>query len=102
MKGILASAAFTAQTVKLNGQLTGLRNERRATLRMNDNDDQLNELRALNDRLTGLNFQDELNGELLRDVVQSIVPGPAELCFTLLDGLALTEALPNMERRWKR
>jgi len=64
-KGVLAPAAFTAQTAKLNGQLAQLRGERRAALHINDNDDQLNELRALNDRLTGLGFQDEFGGELL-------------------------------------
>jgi hypothetical protein len=101
-KGILAPAAFTAQTDKLNSQLTQLRNERRAALRVNDNDDQLNELRALNGRLAGLGFQGDFNGELLRDAVQSIVPGAAELRFTLLGGLELTEAMPNIERRWKR
>ena len=101
-KGVLAPAAFTAQTGKLNGQLAGLRNERRAALHVNDSDDQLNELRALNDHLTGLEFQDEFDGELFRDVVQSIVPGSMELRFTLLGGLTLTEAMPTIERRWKR
>jgi len=101
-KGILAPAAFTAQTAKLNGQLTQLRNERRAALRVNDNDDQLNELRALNDHLAGLEFQGEFDGELFRNVVQSIVPAATELQFALPGGLELTEAMPNIERRWKR
>ena len=101
-KGILAPAAFTAQTGKLNSQLTGLRGERRNALRANDNDDQLNELRALNDRLTSLAFQGEFDGELFREVIQSIVPGATELRFTLLGGLVLTEAMPSIERRWKR
>ena len=101
-KGILAPAAFTAQTAKLNGQLTQLRNERRAALHVNDSDDQLNELRTLNDRLTGLEFQDEFDGDLFRDVVQSIVSSPTELRFTLPGGLTLTEAMPSIERRWNR
>ena len=101
-KGILAPAAFTAQTGKLNGQLAGLRNERRAALRVNDNDDQLNELRALNERLTDLDLQSDFDGELFREVVKSITPTPAELRFALPGGLVLTEAMPNTERRWSR
>jgi hypothetical protein len=101
-KGVLLPAAFTTQTAKLNSQLTQLRSERRAALRVNDNDDQLNELRALNDRLTGLAFQGEFDGVLLRNIIQSIVPSSTELRFALLGGLKLTETLPNTERRWKR
>ncbi|MDR0532154.1 MAG: recombinase family protein [Oscillospiraceae bacterium] len=101
-KGILDGAAFTAQTGKLSGQIAELRAQRRAALRINDNDDQLNELRALNDRLAELEFQGDFDAELFRAVVQRIVPGPTELKFTLPGGLVLTEAIPNQERRWKR
>jgi hypothetical protein len=101
-KNILDGAAFAAQTGKLNGQIAELRAQRCAALRINDNDDQLNELRALNDRLTGLEFQGDFDGELFRELVQSIMPITTELCFTLLGGLMLTETILNAERRWKR
>jgi len=101
-KGILDGAAYTAQTGKLGGQITELRAQRRAALRINDSDDQLNELKALNDRLTGLEFQGDFDGELFREIVQSIVPSSSNLRFTLLGGLKLTEVIPNMERRWSR
>ena len=101
-KSILDGAAFIAQTGKLNGQIAELRAQRRAALRINDNDDQLNELRALNERLAGLELQGEFDGDLFREIVQSITPTANELRFTLLGGLVLTEAMPNMERRWKR
>ena len=101
-KGVLDPAAYSAQISKLNGELTGLRNDRRAILHINENDDQLNELRALNDRLAGLDFQGDFDADLFRELVQSIVPAQAELRFTLLGGFVLTEAISNMERRWKR
>ena len=101
-KGILDGAALAAQTGKINGKIGELRTQRRAALRSNDNDDQLNELKALNDRLTGLELQGDFNGELFREIVQSIEPTPTELRFTLLGGLVLMETMPNAERRWKR
>ena len=101
-KGILGSAAFTAQTAKLNTQIADLRTDRRVALRINESDDQLNELRALNERLTGLDLQGDFDGELFREIVQSITPTAEKLRFSLSGGFILTEAISKAERRWKR
>ncbi|MCL2532109.1 MAG: recombinase family protein [Oscillospiraceae bacterium] len=101
-KGMLLDAAFTAQKNKLSGEISKLRTDRRNALRINDNDDQLNQLRALQESLDGLSMQGDFDAELFREVVQHIVPSPTELNITLMGGLELTQALPNLERRWRR
>lgn len=101
-KGILLGAAFSAQQSKIGGEISALRTDRRNALRVNDNDDQLNQLRALQESLDGLSMQGDFDAELFREVVRCITPTQSELQITLMGGLELSQAPPNTERRWRR
>lgn len=93
-KGILNAAEFSTQSAEINGQISGLRIERRKRLSESNGDETLDELKTLDSTLAECELQDGFNEELFEQIVKSItVENSAELTFHLIGDIALTETI---------
>jgi len=100
-KGILDSADFAAQSGRVSQQVNALRAERRRLLREDENNDDIADLRALDDAVAIIEeTQTTFNENLFAEIVQNITAvSHTELRFCLLGGLELTEIIERRERR---
>ena len=104
-QGILDPSDFTAQSNEIGRQISELRAKRRELLRQSETDDQLNELRELDDMLAGVEHElTEYDEDFIRAVVDHVtVQSETELKIHLHGGWTVTEFLPKYNnRRCKR
>ena len=102
-KQILSSADYMAQSGGLAQQVSLLRQERRRLLDQDESADSLDGLTDLSHALSLLDYQTDFDGSLFRQIVAEVTaPTHTELCFELLGGLKLTEAIPPQRRCGKR
>ena len=99
-KGILRPAEYAEQSGTINSRVNALRNERRKLLKEQDEDSVLSGLRRLNNTLTHIEnpiteFDEELFGSMVEEIT---VPTDTSLCFKLIGGLPITEAIPAQRR----
>lgn len=96
--GILNAADYTAQTSVINVKLTELRAERKKKLSEDKDDAKLDELKELYEILDSESAETTML-ELMEQIVERItVENNAELTFRLLDGVELTEEIPEKGR----
>ena len=99
-KGILRPAEYAEQSGVINSRVNALRAERRQLLQEQDENSILSGLRRLNDLLMGIqNPLTEFDEDLFAYMVEEItVPTDTSLCFKLIGGLPITEAIPAQRR----
>ncbi|MGN0498390.1 MAG: recombinase family protein [Acutalibacteraceae bacterium] len=99
-KGILRPAEYAEQSGVINSRVNALRAERRQLLQEQDENSILSGLRRLNDLLMGIqNPLTEFDEDLFAYIVEEItVTTDTSLCFKLIGGLPITEAIPAQRR----
>ena len=98
-KQILGSADYSAQSGTIAQQVSLLRQERRRLLNQDENADTLDGLNQLSRILLQTDCQTRFDGDLFQQVVKEITaPTHTTLCFELVGGLKLTEAIPPQRR----
>lgn len=98
-KQILGSADYAAQSGTITQQVSLLRLERRRLLDQDENADTLDGLNELSQILLQTDCQTHFDGGLFQQVVKEItVPSHTSLCFELVGGMKLTEAIPPQRR----
>ena len=99
-KRILDSAEYLAQSNDVNQKVSKLRSDRRKLLQEDENDEMLNNLRTLDDKIAEINgIQTEFHEELLQEIVDRIyIVSSSEICFQLIGGLEIREEIPQTGR----
>lgn len=93
-KGILNASDYAAQSADLNNKITDLRIERRKKLSEDEDDDLLDELKALDKLLEETEKSCEFDNELFEQIVVNITAkSNSELTFKLLGEIELTEKI---------
>lgn len=93
-KGILSASDYAAQSADLNNKITDLRIERRKKLSEDEDDELLDELKALDKLLEETEISCEFDNELFEQIVVSITAkNSSELTFKLLGEIELTEKI---------
>lgn len=102
-KQILSSADYMAQSGGLAQQVGLLRQERRRLIDQDESAEALDGLTELSRTLSLTDCQTGFDENLFRQIVAEITaPTHTTLCFELLGGLKLTEAIPPQRRYGKR
>ena len=102
-KQILSSADYMAQSGGITQQVSLLRQERRRLIDQDENAEALDGLTELSRILSLTDCQTGFDENLFRQIVAEITaPTHTTLCFELLGGLKLTEAIPPKRRCGKR
>ena len=99
-KGIMRPAEYMEQIGTINRRVNALRSERRQLLKEQDEDNVLSSLRRLNDLMIDMSDPiTEFDNDLFSYMVEEItVPTDKILCFKLIGGLQITEAIPDRRR----
>jgi DNA invertase Pin-like site-specific DNA recombinase len=99
-RGWLDAASFAAKSGTVNRQVGALRAERRKLLAADENDEQIDELRELDNILALTELQTGFDGGLFGQIVMSVTAAATTaLHFKLKGGLTLTETLSYQKRR---
>ena len=102
-KQILSSADYMAQSGGITQQVSLLRQERRRLIDQDESAEALDGLTELSRILSLTDCQTGFDENLFRQIVAEITaPTHTTLCFELLGGLKLTEAIPPQRRCGKR
>ena len=102
-KGVLNAADYTAQSDTIESKITELRIERRTKVTDSDSDEELEELKTLNEILGKAEIGTDFNAELFRETVDSItVDSNEQLTFHLVGGITLPEKIREKGRCYRQ
>lgn len=97
--GILNATAYAAQSSEINAKITELRSERKRKLKEDECDEELDQLRDLYEVLDEHLPSESFDEDIFHQVVKSIrVDNAAELTFTLIGGVEITEIIREKGR----